>query len=117
LFTASADETVRYGEHFAIAARALLAPLFHAAALSGGVIDRARVWLGRLEFSEPAEILRGADAEIALEELSGVSVGGSRLAPVAVREHLRQVGLPSGSARSRSGSSAHSGGKHAGLLG
>ncbi len=70
---ASADETVRHGEHFAIAARALLAPLFHAAALSGGGIDRARGWLGRSEFSQPAEILRGAGATIALEELSGVA--------------------------------------------
>jgi len=73
LSPASADETVRHGEHFAIAARALLAPLFHAAALSGGGIDRARGWLGRLEFSQPSEILRGAEATIALEELSGVA--------------------------------------------
>jgi type IV secretion system protein VirD4 len=73
LSPASADETVRHGEHFAIAARALLAPLFHAAALSGGGIDRARGWLGRSEFSQPAEILRGAGATIALEELSGVA--------------------------------------------
>jgi hypothetical protein len=36
LSPASSDDTVRHGEHFAIAARALLAPLFHAAALSGG---------------------------------------------------------------------------------
>ena len=73
LSPASADESVRHGEHFAIAARALLAPLFHAAALSGGGIDRARGWLGRSEFSQPAEILRKADAKIALEELSGVA--------------------------------------------
>lgn len=73
LSPASADESVRHGEHFAIAARALLAPLFHAAALSDGGIDRARGWLGRSEFSEPAEILRGAGAQIALEELSGVA--------------------------------------------
>ena len=73
LSPASADESVRHGEHFAIAARALLAPLFHAAALSGGGVDRARGWLGRSEFSEPAEILRGAGAQIALEELSGVA--------------------------------------------
>ncbi len=73
LSPASADESVRHGEHFAIAARALLAPLFHAAALSGGGIDRARGWLGRSEFSQPAEILRGAGAQIALEELSGVA--------------------------------------------
>ncbi len=73
LSPASADETVRHGEHFAIAARALLAPLFHAAALSGGGIDRARGWLGRSEFSQAAEILRGAGATIALEELSGVA--------------------------------------------
>jgi type IV secretory pathway TraG/TraD family ATPase VirD4 len=73
LSPASADESVRHGEHFAIAARALLAPLFHAAALSGGGIDRARGWLGRSEFSQPAEILRKADAQIALEELSGVA--------------------------------------------
>jgi hypothetical protein len=44
LSPASADESVRHGEHFAIAARALLAPLFHAAALSDGGIDRARGW-------------------------------------------------------------------------
>ncbi|MGH2854320.1 MAG: type IV secretory system conjugative DNA transfer family protein [Solirubrobacteraceae bacterium] len=73
LSPASADETVRHGEHFAIAARALLAPLFYAAALSGGGMDRARGWLGRSEFSEPAEVLRGARATIALEELSGVA--------------------------------------------
>jgi type IV secretion system protein VirD4 len=73
LSPASADESVRHGEHFAIAARALLAPLFHAAALSGGGIDRARGWLGRSEFSQPAEILRKAEAQIALEELSGVA--------------------------------------------
>ncbi len=73
LSPASADESVRHGEHFAIAARALLAPLFHAAALSGGGVDRARGWLGRSEFSQPAEILRKADAQIALEELSGVA--------------------------------------------
>jgi type IV secretory pathway TraG/TraD family ATPase VirD4 len=73
LSPASADESVRHGEHFAIAARALLAPLFHAAALSGGGIDRARGWLGRSEFSQPAEILRAAGAQIALEELSGVA--------------------------------------------
>jgi hypothetical protein len=73
LSPASADETVRHGEHFAIAARALLAPLFHPAALSGGGVDRARGWLGRSEFSEPAEILRGHGATIALEELSGVA--------------------------------------------
>jgi type IV secretion system protein VirD4 len=73
LSPASADESVRHGEHFAIAARALLAPLFHAAALSGGGIDRARGWLGRSEFSQPAEILRGHSAHIALEELSGVA--------------------------------------------
>jgi len=73
LSPASADESVRHGEHFAIAARALLAPLFHAASLSGGGVDRARGWLGRSEFSQPAEILRKADAQIALEELSGVA--------------------------------------------
>jgi type IV secretion system protein VirD4 len=73
LSPASSDETVRHGEHFAIAARALLAPLFHAAALSGGGMDRARGWLGRSEFSEPSEILRAAGARIALEELSGVA--------------------------------------------
>ncbi|MGO9249002.1 MAG: type IV secretory system conjugative DNA transfer family protein [Solirubrobacteraceae bacterium] len=73
LSPASADESVRHGEHFAIAARALLAPLFHAAALSDGGIDQARGWLGRSEFSEPAEILRGQGATIALEELSGVA--------------------------------------------
>jgi len=73
LSPASADESVRHGEHFAIAARALLAPLFHAAALSGGGVDRARGWLGRSEFSQPAEILRKAEAQIALEELSGVA--------------------------------------------
>jgi type IV secretion system protein VirD4 len=37
LSPASADETVRHGEHFAIAARALLAPLFHAAASRAAV--------------------------------------------------------------------------------
>lgn len=74
LSPASSDESVRHGEHFAIAARALLAPLFHAAALSGGGMDRARGWLGRSEFSEPSNILRGAGAHIALEELSGVAV-------------------------------------------
>ena len=73
LSPASADESVRHGEHFAIAVRALLAPLFHAAALSGGGVDRARGWLGRSEFSQPSEILRGAGAQIALEELSGVA--------------------------------------------
>jgi type IV secretion system protein VirD4 len=73
LSPASGDESVRHGEHFAIAARALLAPLFHAAALSGGGIDLARGWLGRSEFSAPSEILRGAGATIALEELSGVA--------------------------------------------
>ncbi len=73
LSPALADESVRHGEHFAIAARALLAPLFHAAALSGGGVDRARGWLGRSEFSQPAEILRKAEAQIALEELSGVA--------------------------------------------
>lgn len=73
LSPASADETVRHGEHFAIAARALLAPLFHAAALSGGGIDLARGWLGRSEFSQPASILREHGARIALEELSGVA--------------------------------------------
>jgi type IV secretory pathway TraG/TraD family ATPase VirD4 len=73
LSPASADESVRHGEHFAIAARALLAPLFHAAALSGDGVDRARGWLGRSEFSQPAEILRKAEAQIALEELSGVA--------------------------------------------
>jgi type IV secretion system protein VirD4 len=73
LSPASADETVRHGEHFAIAARALLAPLFHAAALSDGGIDRARGWLGRSEFSQAAEILGGHGATIALEELSGVA--------------------------------------------
>lgn len=74
LSPASSDESVRHGEHFAIAARALLAPLFHAAALSGGGMDRARGWLGRSEFSEPSNILRGEGAHIALEELSGVAV-------------------------------------------
>jgi type IV secretion system protein VirD4 len=74
LSPASSDESVRHGEHFAIAARALLAPLFHAAALSGGGMDRARGWLGRSEFSEPSNILRGVGAHIALEELSGVAV-------------------------------------------
>ena len=39
LSPAGEDETVRHGEHFAVAARALLAPLFHAAALSGGGMD------------------------------------------------------------------------------
>jgi type IV secretion system protein VirD4 len=73
LSPASSDESVRHGEHFAIAARALLAPLFHAAALSGGGVDRARGWLGRSEFSEPADILRNAGSHIALEELSGVA--------------------------------------------
>ncbi|MHB8492098.1 MAG: type IV secretory system conjugative DNA transfer family protein, partial [Solirubrobacteraceae bacterium] len=73
LSPASADESVRHGEHFAIAARAMLAPLFHAAALSGGGMDRALGWLGRAELSEPAEILREAGAMIALEELSGVA--------------------------------------------
>jgi type IV secretion system protein VirD4 len=73
LSPASADESVRHGEHFAIAARALLAPLFHAAALSEGGIDRARGWLGRSEFSQPAEILRAHNATIALEELAGVA--------------------------------------------
>ncbi|MGA2165909.1 MAG: hypothetical protein ABSH36_15785 [Solirubrobacteraceae bacterium] len=53
--------------------RALLAPLFHATALSGGGMDRARGWLGRSEFSQPTEILRNAGAQIALEELSGVA--------------------------------------------
>ena len=72
LSPAGEDETVRHGEHFAVAARALLAPLFHAAALSGGGMDKARGWLGRSEFSQPAEILRSAGASIALEELSGV---------------------------------------------
>ena len=67
LSPASSDETVRHGEHFAIAARALLAPLLHAAALSGGGIDRVRNWLGRMEFSEPSGILRDAGAHIALE--------------------------------------------------
>src|ERR1700683_3327674 len=61
----SAGGAGRPDAHFAIAARALLAPLFHAAALSGGGIDRARGWLGRSEFSQPAEILRGAGATIA----------------------------------------------------
>jgi type IV secretion system protein VirD4 len=74
LSPASADESVRHGEHFAIAARALLAPLFHAAALAhDGGMDRARGWLGRSEFSEPSQILRDAGAHIALEELSGVA--------------------------------------------
>jgi type IV secretory pathway TraG/TraD family ATPase VirD4 len=73
LSPASSDETVRHGEHFAVAARALLAPLFHAAALSDGGIDSARNWLGRSEFSEPAQILRDAHANIALEELSGIA--------------------------------------------
>lgn len=73
LSPAQSDQTVRHGEHFAIAARALLAPLFHAAALSGGGIERARGWLGRCEFSEPGEILRKAGAKIALEELAGVA--------------------------------------------
>jgi type IV secretory pathway TraG/TraD family ATPase VirD4 len=73
LSPAGEDETVRHGEHFAVAARALLAPLFHATALSDGGMDRARGWLGRSEFSEPAEILRKARAQIALEELSGVA--------------------------------------------
>jgi type IV secretion system protein VirD4 len=73
LSPASSDESVRHGQHFAVAARALLAPLFHAAALSGGGVERARGWLGRSEFSEPSEILRGHDARIALEELSGIA--------------------------------------------
>jgi type IV secretion system protein VirD4 len=73
LSPAGEDETVRHGEHFAVAARALLAPLFHATALSGGGMDRARGWLGRSEFSQPAEILRKTGAQIALEELSGVA--------------------------------------------
>ena len=74
LSPASADESVRHGEHFAIAARALLAPLFHAAALAqDGGMDRARGWLGRSAFSEPSQILRDAAAHIALEELSGVA--------------------------------------------
>jgi len=73
LSPASSDHSVRHGEHFTIAARALLAPLFHAAAISGGGVERARGWLGRLEFSEPAGILRQAGAEVALEELTGVA--------------------------------------------
>ncbi|MGH2879969.1 MAG: type IV secretory system conjugative DNA transfer family protein [Solirubrobacteraceae bacterium] len=73
LSPASSDETVRHGEHFAIAARALLAPLLHAAALCGGGMGSARGWLGRSEFSEPSEVLRGAQAHIALEELSGIA--------------------------------------------
>ncbi len=73
LSPASDDETVRHGEHFAVAARALMAPLFHAAVLSGGGMDRARGWLGRSEFSEPSEILRAAGATIAIEELSGIA--------------------------------------------
>ncbi len=36
----------------------------------------ARGWLGRSEFSQPAEILRDAGAQIALEELSGVGRAG-----------------------------------------
>ena len=73
LSPASADESVRHGQHFAVAARALLAPLFHAAALSGGGVERARGWLGRSEFSEPSETLRSHNAKIALEELSGIA--------------------------------------------
>ncbi len=73
LSPASSDESVRHGEHFAVAARALLAPLFHSAALSGGGMEQARGWLGRSEFSKPSEILRNAGAVIALEELSGVA--------------------------------------------
>jgi len=73
LSPASADESVRHGQHFAVAARALLAPLFHAAALSGAGVERARGWLGRSEFSEPSEILRSHAARIALEELSGIA--------------------------------------------
>lgn len=89
LSPAGEGETVRHGEHFAVAARALLAPLFHAAGLSGGGMDVARGWIGRSEFSQPAEILRKAGAQIALEELSVLGTAQVALAwasRAAVRE-------------------------------
>ena len=73
LSPASSDSSVRHGEHFAVAARALIAPLFHASALCGGGLERARGWLSRSEFSEPAEVLRAHCATVALEELAGVA--------------------------------------------
>jgi type IV secretion system protein VirD4 len=72
-----ADQSVRHGEHFSTAARALLAPLFHAAAISGGGLGAVKRWLGRLEFAEPSEILRGSDADRAVEDLAGVAAQAS----------------------------------------
>lgn len=72
-----ADRNVRHGEHFATAARALLAPLFHAAVTSGGGLSAVKRWLGRLELSEPSEILRGADAQRAVEDLAGIAAQAS----------------------------------------
>lgn len=71
------DRSVRHGEHFSTAARALLAPLFHAAVLSGEGLSTVKRWLGRLEFSEPSEILRDRGAQRAVEDLAGVAAQAS----------------------------------------
>lgn len=71
------DRSVRHGEHFSTAARALLAPLFYAAVVSGEGLSTVKRWLGRLEFSEPSEILRGKNARQAVEDLAGIAAQAS----------------------------------------
>lgn len=82
VMTSAARPHGKYGDsaHWTERAEALLAPLFHAAALCGGAMRQAVTWALRHDLAEPMAILanQGGDADVALEVLNGIAATEER---------------------------------------
>jgi type IV secretion system protein VirD4 len=82
VMTAAARPQGHIGEsaHWTERAEALLAPLFHAAALAGAGMRQVLTWALRHDTHEPSAVLagHGGDAAIALEVLAGIAATEER---------------------------------------
>ena len=67
------DTTAKNAAHFAAMGRQLLAPLLHAAALSGAPISEVRTWVLAGAFEVPLAALAKANAETARAELLAIA--------------------------------------------
>ncbi|WP_222595808.1 type IV secretory system conjugative DNA transfer family protein [Cellulomonas aerilata] len=69
----SAGEGVENGTYWSESSKTLLAPLLHAAALSGKTISDVRRWVSRADVVEAGRTLEAAGAELAADDLDAVA--------------------------------------------
>lgn len=67
------SKDIENGNYWRQSAKVLLAPLLHAAALSGSTIVDVRSWMARGHFAYPLQILTEMNAVIAREDLEGIN--------------------------------------------